>query len=181
MLREVEKRIRIVRQFAACFRDYRNADLIEHTVEGSWWRNGSTAWPSVMKISTITRSCGRTLCWRCWWRSPIPSERCWQANSNKRRFGLRTPAWRPLPARRFLLAVESRGRFSFAHTWLGPLPCLGSYLGVYSRLSPSADPGFRLAVFRWDYHSCSRHYDLAYLAGEHSLGHRHTRRDQHVV
>jgi len=33
LLREVEKRIGIVRQFAACFRDYRNSDLIEHSVE----------------------------------------------------------------------------------------------------------------------------------------------------
>jgi len=33
LLREVEKRSGIVRQFAACFRDYRNPDLIEHTVE----------------------------------------------------------------------------------------------------------------------------------------------------
>jgi hypothetical protein len=33
LLREVEKRIGIVRQFAACFRDYRHPDLIEHTVE----------------------------------------------------------------------------------------------------------------------------------------------------
>ena len=33
LLREVEKRIGIVRQFAACFRDYRNPALIEHTVE----------------------------------------------------------------------------------------------------------------------------------------------------
>ena len=33
LLREVEKRIRILRQFAACFTDYRNADLIEHRVE----------------------------------------------------------------------------------------------------------------------------------------------------
>ena len=33
LLREVEKRSGIVRQFAACFTDYRNADLIEHTVE----------------------------------------------------------------------------------------------------------------------------------------------------
>jgi hypothetical protein len=33
LLREVEKRIGIVRQFATCFRDYRNPDLIEHTVE----------------------------------------------------------------------------------------------------------------------------------------------------
>jgi Transposase DDE domain group 1 len=32
LLREVEKRVGIVRQFAACFRDYRNPDLIEHTV-----------------------------------------------------------------------------------------------------------------------------------------------------
>jgi hypothetical protein len=33
LLREVEKRTRVLRQFAACFTDYRNADLIEHTVE----------------------------------------------------------------------------------------------------------------------------------------------------
>ena len=33
LLREVEKRIGILRQFAACFTDYRNADLIEHTVQ----------------------------------------------------------------------------------------------------------------------------------------------------
>jgi hypothetical protein len=33
LLREVEKRTGIVRQFAACFRDYRNPVLIEHTVE----------------------------------------------------------------------------------------------------------------------------------------------------
>src|SRR5208283_411740 len=33
LLREVEKRIRILRQFAACFTDYRNPDLIEHPVQ----------------------------------------------------------------------------------------------------------------------------------------------------
>jgi hypothetical protein len=33
LLREVEKRTGIVRQFASCFRDYRHADLVEHTVE----------------------------------------------------------------------------------------------------------------------------------------------------
>src|SRR5438445_5422600 len=33
VLREVEKRIGMVRQFAACFREYRKVDLIEHTVE----------------------------------------------------------------------------------------------------------------------------------------------------
>src|SRR4030088_2141785 len=33
LLREVEKRIGLLRQFAACFTDYRNPDLIEHTVE----------------------------------------------------------------------------------------------------------------------------------------------------
>src|SRR6195256_5292025 len=33
LLREVEKRIRVLRQFAACFTDYRNPELIEHTVE----------------------------------------------------------------------------------------------------------------------------------------------------
>jgi len=33
LLREVEKRIGMLRQFAACFTDYRNADLIEHTVD----------------------------------------------------------------------------------------------------------------------------------------------------
>jgi len=33
LLREVEKRVGIVRRFAGCFRDYRKADLIDHTVE----------------------------------------------------------------------------------------------------------------------------------------------------
>src|SRR5438128_5451454 len=33
LLRDVEQRIGMLRQFAACFTDYRNADLIEHTVE----------------------------------------------------------------------------------------------------------------------------------------------------
>jgi Transposase DDE domain group 1 len=33
LLREVEKRIGILRKFAACFTDYRNPDLIEHRVE----------------------------------------------------------------------------------------------------------------------------------------------------
>ena len=33
LLREVEKRIGILHQFAACFTDYRNPELIEHTVE----------------------------------------------------------------------------------------------------------------------------------------------------
>jgi len=33
LLREVEKRIGILHQFAACFTDYRNVDLIEHTVK----------------------------------------------------------------------------------------------------------------------------------------------------
>jgi len=33
LLREVERATGIIRQFAGCFRDYRNPDLIEHTVE----------------------------------------------------------------------------------------------------------------------------------------------------
>ena len=33
LLREVEKRVKILRQFAACFTDYRNPDRIEHPVE----------------------------------------------------------------------------------------------------------------------------------------------------
>src|SRR5271169_5906219 len=33
LLREVEKRIGILHQFATCFTDYRNPELIEHTVE----------------------------------------------------------------------------------------------------------------------------------------------------
>ena len=33
LLREVEKRVGILRQFSACFTDYRNPDRIEHTVE----------------------------------------------------------------------------------------------------------------------------------------------------
>ena len=75
LLREVEKRIGIVRQFVGCFRYYRNPDLIEHTVE-ELAAQRSTAW--LLKISMITRSCGTILCWRCWFRSPIWRERCWQ-------------------------------------------------------------------------------------------------------
>src|SRR5487761_554507 len=33
LLREVEKRIGILHQFAACFTDYRNPDMIEHSVK----------------------------------------------------------------------------------------------------------------------------------------------------
>src|SRR3989442_7234436 len=33
LLREVEKRIGIVQQFSACFRDYRDPDRIDHTIE----------------------------------------------------------------------------------------------------------------------------------------------------
>ena len=33
LLREVEKRMGILHQFAACFTDYRNPDLIEHPVK----------------------------------------------------------------------------------------------------------------------------------------------------
>jgi hypothetical protein len=33
LLREVEKRIRIIQRFAACFRDYRKAEQVEHTVQ----------------------------------------------------------------------------------------------------------------------------------------------------
>ena len=33
LLRKVEKRIAILQQFAVCFTDYRNLDLIEHTVQ----------------------------------------------------------------------------------------------------------------------------------------------------
>ena len=33
LLREVEKRVGILRQFSACFTDYRNPDRIKHTVQ----------------------------------------------------------------------------------------------------------------------------------------------------
>jgi len=44
LLREVEKRIGILRQFAACFTDYRNPDLIEHTV-AELVASESMVWP----------------------------------------------------------------------------------------------------------------------------------------
>ncbi|MGB7461682.1 MAG: transposase [Candidatus Acidiferrum sp.] len=49
LLREVEKRVGILRQFSACFTDYRNPDLIEHTVEelGVW-----CSWRFVISLST---------------------------------------------------------------------------------------------------------------------------------
>jgi hypothetical protein len=48
VLREVEKRIGILQQFAA-FTDYRNPDLIEHPVK-EWWPKESMGWPWDMKI-----------------------------------------------------------------------------------------------------------------------------------
>jgi len=49
LLREVEKRVGILHQFAACFTDYRNPDLIEHQVE-NWWLRESMVWPWDTKI-----------------------------------------------------------------------------------------------------------------------------------
>jgi hypothetical protein len=43
LLREVEKRVGILRQFAACFTDYRNPDLIDTRCR-SWWPRESMVW-----------------------------------------------------------------------------------------------------------------------------------------
>jgi hypothetical protein len=43
LLREVEKRMNIIGQFASCFTDYRDPEL-------SWWRSGFTDWPWATKI-----------------------------------------------------------------------------------------------------------------------------------
>jgi hypothetical protein len=43
LLREVERRTGILRQFAACFTDHRDPRLIEHSVQG-WSRNVCTGW-----------------------------------------------------------------------------------------------------------------------------------------
>ena len=49
LLREVEKRVEILRQFAGFFTDYRNSDLIEHKVE-ELVAQRVTVWPWDTKI-----------------------------------------------------------------------------------------------------------------------------------
>jgi len=50
LLREVEKRIGILRQFAACFTDYRNPRSNRTYGGGVWWPSESMVWPWDMKI-----------------------------------------------------------------------------------------------------------------------------------
>jgi hypothetical protein len=49
LLREVEKRTGIIQQFAACFRDHRQAERIEHGVE-ELVASGYTGWRWGMRI-----------------------------------------------------------------------------------------------------------------------------------
>src|SRR5271157_5980300 len=68
LLREVEKRTGVLRQFAACFSDYRDPERIEHTVqELVAQRVYGLALGS--KTSMITISYAGTRYWRYWWRS----------------------------------------------------------------------------------------------------------------
>ena len=89
LLREIERATGIIRQFAACFTDHRDPELIEHTVqELIAQRVYGLAWDT--RISTITTRCVTIRCWRCWSarRTPWGRTGC----------GCRTRA-RPWPAR----------------------------------------------------------------------------------
>jgi hypothetical protein len=67
LLRELEAKRRIIRQFAECFVGYRDPERIEHTVE-ELVGSESMDWRWDTRISTITSGCGTTRCWRCWWK-----------------------------------------------------------------------------------------------------------------
>ncbi len=65
LLREVEKQTGILRQFASCFVDHRDAERIEHTVQ-DLVASGSTAWRWGTRTSTITTSFGGIPSWPFW-------------------------------------------------------------------------------------------------------------------
>src|SRR3989441_1958907 len=66
LLREVERRTGILRQFSACFTDHRNPLFIEHSVLKLV---GQRVYGLALgtRTSTTTTSCGGTRCWRLWW------------------------------------------------------------------------------------------------------------------
>jgi Transposase DDE domain group 1 len=67
LLQEVEKRIGILRQFAACFTDYRNSDRIEHGVEEMVAQRVSGLALGYEDLNDHAEY-GTIPCWRCWWR-----------------------------------------------------------------------------------------------------------------
>lgn len=86
LLREVEARFGIIEQFAECFKDHRNADLIEHTVfelvaqqatplRGKQWRLDRMGWRWAMKISTTMTRCVMIRYWRRWRAKGIQPDR----------------------------------------------------------------------------------------------------------
>ncbi len=62
LLRKTEQLTGIIRQFAACFTDHRNPDLIEHPLADPW-PAGSTPWPWATRTSTTTTTSDVTPSW----------------------------------------------------------------------------------------------------------------------
>src|SRR5712691_13419196 len=87
LLRETDRRIRLLKRLRDCFRDGRNPARVEHG-SNRCWRSAFMHWRWAMKISMITTSCGRIRCWRCWRERAIPQGRI--GNDN----GIRASRWR---------------------------------------------------------------------------------------
>ena len=63
LLREVEARTGLLAKLAGCFDDYRDEDLIEHSVT-DLLKQRVFAWRWATKTSTITINCGPIRSWR---------------------------------------------------------------------------------------------------------------------
>lgn len=77
LLREVEKRTGILRQFAACFTDYRKADLIDHTVEELV---AQRVYGLALGYEDLNdhEELRNDPCWLCWSTSQISGRRLWR-------------------------------------------------------------------------------------------------------
>ena len=64
LLRQTEQRTGVVRQFAACFRDHRQPEQVEHSVR-ELVSQRVYGLALGYEASTITISCARTRCWLC--------------------------------------------------------------------------------------------------------------------
>src|SRR5271157_4602254 len=80
LLREVEKRTGILRQFAACFTDYRDPEQIEHTVQELVAQRvyGLALGYEDLNDHDQLR---KDPYWRCWWRSRNRARTFWLARA----------------------------------------------------------------------------------------------------
>ena len=68
LLGATDRALGLVERFAGCFRDHRQAELVEHEVRTLV---GQRVFGQALgyEASTITTGCGTILCLQCWWAS----------------------------------------------------------------------------------------------------------------